>query len=71
MQSAASDMDLDREKRLTALEQEERAAQEADERARERGGERGFVNGLHKQAGKLGLGERMGRNRQGYQRDDD
>lgn len=71
MQSAASDMDLDREKRLAALEQEERAAQEADERARERGGERGFVNGLHKQAGKLGLGERMGRNRQGYQRDDD
>ncbi|KAK9443390.1 pre-mRNA-splicing factor CWC25 [Metarhizium brunneum] len=71
MQSAASDMDLDREKRLAALEQEERAAQKADERARERGGERGFVNGLHKQAGKLGLGERMGRNRQGYQRDDD
>ncbi|OAQ59857.2 pre-mRNA-splicing factor CWC25 [Pochonia chlamydosporia 170] len=71
MQSAASDMDQDREKRLASLEREERAAREADERARERGGERGFVNGLHKQAGKLDLGERMGRNRQGYQRDDD
>ncbi|KAG8406787.1 RNA-splicing factor [Metarhizium acridum] len=71
MQSAASDMDLDREKRLAVLKLEERAAQEADDRARERGGERGFVNGLHKQAGKLDLGERMGRNRQGYQRDDD
>lgn len=71
MQSAASDMDQDREKRLASLEREERAAREADERARERGGERGFVNGLHKQAGKLDLGERMGRNRQGYQRDED
>ncbi|TWU70669.1 RNA-splicing factor [Metarhizium rileyi] len=71
MQSAAYDMDQDREKRLAVLERKEQAAQEADDKARERGGERGFVNGLHKQAGKLGLGERMGRNRQGYQRDDD
>ncbi|KHN99844.1 pre-mRNA-splicing factor CWC25 [Metarhizium album ARSEF 1941] len=71
MQSAASDMDVDREKRLAFLEKQDRAAQEADDRARERGGERGFVNGLHQQAGKLDLGERMGRNRQGYQRDDD
>ncbi|KAK2592661.1 RNA-splicing factor [Conoideocrella luteorostrata] len=71
MQSAASDLDLDREQRLVVLEQEERAAREADEKARERNGERGFVNSLHKQAGKLDLGERMGRNKQGYQRDDD
>ncbi|KAG5916463.1 RNA-splicing factor [Claviceps africana] len=71
MQSAASELDQEREKRLAALEQQERAAREADARARERGGERNFVNGLHKQAGRLDLGERMGRNRQGYQRDDD
>ncbi|KAG5963472.1 hypothetical protein E4U57_006204 [Claviceps arundinis] len=71
MQSAASELDLEREKRLAALAERERAAREADSKAREREGERGFVNGLHKQAGKLDLGERMGRNRQGYQRDDD
>ncbi|KAG6000831.1 RNA-splicing factor [Claviceps lovelessii] len=71
MQSAASELDQEREKRLAALAEQERAAREADAKARERDGERGFVNGLHKQAGKLDLGERMGRNRQGYQRDDD
>lgn len=71
MQSAASDLDQERENRLAALEREERAAREDDERARRRGGERGFVNGLHKEAGKLDLGQRIGRNRQGYQRDDD
>lgn len=71
MQSAASDLDQDREKRLAVLEEDERMAREKDDRERERGGERGFVNGLHNKAGKLDLGERMGRNRQGYQRDDD
>ncbi|KAG5976550.1 hypothetical protein E4U55_007289 [Claviceps digitariae] len=71
MQSAASELDQEREKRLAALAEQERAAREADAKARERDGERGFVNGLHRQAGKLDLGERMGRNRQGYQRDDD
>lgn len=71
MQSVASELDQEREKRLAALEEQERAARKADAKARERDGERGFVNDLHKQAGKLDLGERMGRNRQGYQRDDD
>lgn len=71
MQSAATELDDDRAKRLTALEERERAAREADDKARERGGERGFVNGLHRQAGQMDLGERMGRNRQGFQRDDD
>ncbi|KAG5916008.1 hypothetical protein E4U61_004056 [Claviceps capensis] len=71
MQSAASELDLEREKRLAALAEREQAAREADSKARDREGERGFVNGLHKQAGKLNLGERIGRNRQGYQRDDD
>ena len=71
MQSAASEMDHDRGKRLAALEEQERAAREAEDRARERHGERGFANGLHKQAGKMDLGERIGRNRQAYQREDD
>lgn len=71
MQSAASELDVDRVKRLAALEEREKAAREADDRGRERGGDRGFVNGLHRQAGKLDLGERMGRGRQGLVRDDD
>lgn len=58
-------------KRLAALEEREKAAREADDRGRERGGDRGFVNGLHRQAGKLDLGERMGRGRQGLVRDED
>jgi hypothetical protein len=70
MQSAASELDVDREKRLAALEEREKAARDADDRGRERGGERGFVNGLHKKAGNLNLAERMGRSR-GYQRDND
>lgn len=71
MQSAASQLDHDRQARLAALEDRERAAREADHRARERAGERGFVNRLHKQAEKLDLAERMGRGRRGFQRDDD
>ncbi|PFH62252.1 hypothetical protein XA68_14383 [Ophiocordyceps unilateralis] len=71
MQSAASKLDEDRDARLAARAEQERAAREADDRARERGGDRGFVNGLHRQTEKLDLGERMGRGRQGLQRDDD
>lgn len=71
MQSAASELDEDRVKRLAALEERERAAREADDRGRQRGGDRSFVNGLHRQAGKLDLAERMGRGRQGFVRDDD
>lgn len=71
MQSAASELDEDRVKRLAALEEREKAAREADDRGRQRGGDRGFVNGLHKQAGKLDLAERMGRGKQGFVRDED
>ncbi|KAM0417406.1 hypothetical protein ACHAPT_012555 [Fusarium lateritium] len=71
MQSAASELDGDREKRLAALEERERALREADDKARERGGDRGFVNRLHQQAGNKGLAERMGGARRGYQKDDD
>jgi hypothetical protein len=71
MQSAATELDDDRSKRLTALEEREAALREADDKARERGGDRGFVNKLHQQAGHKGLAERMGGARRGYQRDDD
>ncbi|KAL7893368.1 pre-mRNA-splicing factor CWC25 [Trichoderma sp. SZMC 28014] len=59
MQSAASELDDDREKRLAALETQERAAREADDKARERGGDRGFTNGLHRKA--LNMNTRHGR----------
>lgn len=71
MQSAADDLDGDRQQRLVALEERERQAREADDRGRERGGERGFVNGLHKKAGDMNLADRMGRGRQGFQMDND
>ncbi|KAM0345490.1 hypothetical protein ACHAPU_006417 [Fusarium lateritium] len=71
MQSAATDLDVDRQQRLTALEERERALREADDKARERGGDRGFVNKLHQQAGHKGLAERMGGARRGFQKDDD
>ncbi|KAJ3488530.1 hypothetical protein NLG97_g6187 [Lecanicillium saksenae] len=71
MQSAASELDQDRSDRLAALEEKERLARDADDKARERNGDRAFTNGLHRQAGDMDLGTRMGRNKHGYQRDDD
>ncbi|KAH7256212.1 Pre-mRNA-splicing factor CWC25 [Fusarium tricinctum] len=71
MQSAATELDVDRQQRLVALEERERALREADDKARERGGDRGFVNKLHQQAGHKGLAERMGGARRGFQKDDD
>ncbi|RFU76024.1 pre-mrna-splicing factor cwc25 [Trichoderma arundinaceum] len=66
MQSAASELDQDREQRLAALEDRERVAREADDRARERGGDRGFVNGLHRKAMNMD-----NRSRRGHARDED
>ncbi|KAL6918947.1 hypothetical protein ACHAPO_009231 [Fusarium lateritium] len=72
MQSAATELDVDRQERLATLEAREKAAREADDKARERGGDRGFVNKLHQQAGQKGLAERMGGGaRRGYQKDED
>ncbi|KAM3528645.1 hypothetical protein MY4038_005765 [Beauveria bassiana] len=71
MQSAASNLDQDRSERLAAIEERERLARDADDSARERNGDRAFTNGLHRQAGDMDLGARMGRNKHGYQRDDD
>ncbi|TQV98074.1 pre-mRNA-splicing factor CWC25 [Cordyceps javanica] len=70
MQSAANELDQDRSDRLAAIEEKERLARDADDDARERNGDRAFTNGLHRQAGHMDLGARMGRNKHGYQRDD-
>ena len=78
MQQNASDLDIDREKRIAAIAAHEEAEKEADEIARARsakyGGRGDFVNGLHRKAGELDIGERMRRVRQGMGkegRDDD
>lgn len=75
MQQDASSLDIDRERRLAALAEQEKAAREADDRARARSskyGDKGdFVNGLHRQAGEMALGDRIGRGRQGLMKDDE
>ncbi|KAK1764049.1 pre-mRNA-splicing factor CWC25 [Phialemonium atrogriseum] len=74
MQAAASDLDKERELRLAALEDTEKAAREAEDKARQRskklGGDRHFVNSLHHKASEINLAERIGRGRQGLQRDE-
>ncbi|KAI4117846.1 MAG: hypothetical protein LQ345_001995 [Seirophora villosa] len=73
MQQNASDLDLDREKRMAAIAENEAAEREADEAARARsakyGGRGNFVNGLNRKAGELDVGERMRRGRQGMGRE--
>jgi hypothetical protein len=73
MQQDASALDEDREKRLAALAEQEKAAREAEDMARAKSskyGDRGdFVNGLHRKAGDMGLADRIGRSRQGLQRE--
>lgn len=74
MQQDASALDEDREKRLAALAEREEAARDAEDNARAKSskyGDKGdFVNGLHRKAGDMGLADRIGRGRQGLQRDD-
>jgi len=75
MQQDASSLDLDREKRLAALAEKEKADREAEDKARAKSskyGDKGdFINGLHRKAGHMGLAERIGRGRQGLQKEDD
>lgn len=74
MQADASDLDKAREERLAALAEKERAARDADDRARatsQKYGGRDFANKLHNSAGNGTLADRIGRGRQGLQRDDD
>lgn len=74
MQNDATDLDKAREARLAALAEKEQAAREADDRARatsQKFGGRDFANKLHNSAGNGTLADRIGRGRQGLQRDDD
>jgi hypothetical protein len=75
MQQDASKLDVDREKRLTALVEQEKADREAEDRARAKSskyGDKGdFVHGLQRRAGDMSLGDRIGRGRQGLMRDED
>ena len=72
MQSSASELDTSRTERLKALEEQERVEREKDEKARERnaklGGKGDFVHGLNRQAGEIGIGERMKRGRGGLEK---
>jgi len=65
MQEAATDLDQDRERRLTLLAEKERSAQETDDRVRQRnkrfGGDAGFMNQLHTRASELKVADRVGR----------
>ena len=73
MQQAASDLDQDREKRIAAIADRDQAEQEMEAAAREKaskyGGKSSFVNGLHRKAGELDIGERMRRNRGDLEKD--
>jgi hypothetical protein len=65
MQNDATDLDKAREARLVALAEKERADREADDRAR------ADANKIFNSAGNQSLADRIGRGRQGLQRDDD
>lgn len=74
MQNDAMDLDKAREARLTALAEKDQAERAADDQARSKSqkfGGRDFTNRLHKSAGNESLADRIGRGRQGLQRDDD
>ncbi|KAK7742703.1 RNA-splicing factor [Diaporthe eres] len=74
MQNDATDLDRAREARLAALAEKEQAEREADDRARANSskyGGREFAHKLHNAAGNGSLADRIGRGRQGFQRDDD
>ncbi|ROW10539.1 hypothetical protein VMCG_01953 [Cytospora schulzeri] len=74
MQNDATDLDKAREARLAALAEKEQADREADDRARadaNKYGGRQFANNIFNAAGNQSLADRIGRGRQGLQRDDD
>ncbi|MCJ1226127.1 RNA-splicing factor [Toensbergia leucococca] len=75
MQQAASELDHDRDKRIAAMVEREKARQEADDAARVRsahyGGKGDFVNGLNRKAGEENLGERIRRGRGGLEKERD
>ena len=73
MQQAATELDVDREKRLTALAAKDKADAEADDAARAKnvkyGGRADFMNGLNRKAGELDLGERVRRGKLNLERE--
>lgn len=75
MQSSASELDSSRTARLKVAEEQERVERERDDRAREKnakyGGKGDFVHNLNRQAGEIGIGERMKRGRGGLEKLDD
>jgi hypothetical protein len=74
MQEEASKLDIDREKRLAALAEREKADREAEDRARAKSSkytDKGaFIGGVRQKADDKGLADRIGRGRQGFQRSD-
>ncbi|MCJ1291094.1 RNA-splicing factor [Xylographa carneopallida] len=75
MQQAASELDRDRDMRLAAMSERDAADREAEEAGRARaakyGGKGNFVNGLHRKAGDMNIGERMRRGRGGLEKEGD
>ena len=75
MQSAASELDEDRARRIAAIEEREKAEREKEDAARARsskyGGKGDFVTGLNRKAGEMSIGERMRRGTHGLERDRD
>jgi hypothetical protein len=75
MQQAATELDKDREKRLAALAEKERADREADDARRAKsakmGGKGDFLVGVTRKAGEMDLGERMRRQKGGLDRGSD
>ncbi|MCJ1405693.1 RNA-splicing factor [Xylographa trunciseda] len=75
MQQAASELDQDRDRRIAVMSEREAADREAEEAARARaakyGGKGDFVNGLHRKAGDMDIGERMRRGRGGLEKEQD
>ena len=63
MQEAATDLDKDRERRLAAIEEAERARQEADDRIRQQnkrfGGNATFTSSLHSRAADMKVADRV------------
>ncbi|MCJ1393564.1 RNA-splicing factor [Xylographa bjoerkii] len=75
MQEAASELDQDRDRRIAAISERDAADRAAEEAARARaaeyGGKGDFVNGLHRKAGDMDIGERMRRGRGGLEKERD
>ena len=72
MEQAASELDMDREKRLATLSQREKVEQDAEADARLRaskyGGKGEFLQSVNRQAGDMDMGERLRRTKRGLEK---